>query len=57
MARTRSAYTPEFRRRMVELVRGGRTPEELAHELEPTRSRSGTGLASRRVMVVAATAA
>jgi transposase len=30
------AYPPEFRRRMVELVRAGRTPEALAREFEPT---------------------
>jgi putative transposase len=36
MAKTRLAYAPEFRRRMVELVHAGRTPEELASELEPT---------------------
>ena len=29
-------YPPEFRRRMVELVRGGRSPESLAKEFEPT---------------------
>jgi transposase len=27
---------PEFRRQMVELVRAGRTPEELSREFEPT---------------------
>ena len=36
MAKTRGAYPPEFRRQMVELVHAGRTPEELAHEFEPT---------------------
>jgi transposase len=36
MAKTRQAYAPEFRRQMVELVRAGRTPEELAGEFEPT---------------------
>jgi transposase len=36
MPRYRSAYPPEFRRQMVELVRSGRTPEELAREFEPT---------------------
>jgi transposase len=36
MAKTRKAYAPEFRRQMVELVRGGRTPEALAKEFEPT---------------------
>ena len=29
-------YPPEFRRQMVDLVRAGRTPEELAAEFEPT---------------------
>src|SRR6185503_3903541 len=36
MAKTRLPYAPEFRRQMVELVRAGRTPEELAAEFEPT---------------------
>ena len=36
MARTRSAYPPEFRRQMVELVNAGRSPEELVREFEPT---------------------
>jgi transposase len=36
MAKTRRACPPEFRRQIVELVYGGRTPEELAQEFEPT---------------------
>lgn len=36
MPRFRSAYPPEFRRQLVELVRSGRTPEELSREFEPT---------------------
>jgi transposase len=36
MSKSRGAYPPEFRRQMVELVRAGRTSEELAHEFEPT---------------------
>ena len=36
MAKTRGAYPPAFRRRMIELVHAGRTPEELADEFEPT---------------------
>lgn len=36
MPRFRNAYPPEFRRQMVELVRSGRTPDELAREFEPT---------------------
>ena len=29
-------YPPEFRRRLIELVRGGQSPEELARKFEPT---------------------
>ena len=36
MAKTRRAYAPEFRQRMVELVHAGRSPEQLAKEFEPT---------------------
>ncbi len=36
MQRHRSPYPAEFRAQMVELVRAGRTPEELAQEFEPT---------------------
>jgi transposase len=36
MGKTRAAYPPEFRRQMVDLVRVGRSPEELAREFEPT---------------------
>ena len=36
MAKTRLPYAADFRRRMVELVRAGRTPEALASEFEPT---------------------
>jgi len=35
MGRNR-AYAREFRRQMVELVRAGRTPEELSREFEPS---------------------
>ncbi|MCX9192298.1 hypothetical protein C3Y87_12930 [Carbonactinospora thermoautotrophica] len=44
MPRSRPPYPPEFRRRMVELVRSGRTPEELAREFgrSSTSSRAGT---------------
>ena len=35
MPKTRAAYPPEFRQQMVELVRSGRSPEELAREFEP----------------------
>jgi transposase len=36
MAKTRPPYSPEFRRQMVELVRAGRDPDDLAREFEPT---------------------
>ena len=36
MPKTRPAYAPEFRQQMVELVRAGRTPRELAKEFEPS---------------------
>ena len=36
MPRSRRPYAPEFRRQMVELVRAGRKPEDLAKEFEPT---------------------
>ena len=36
MPKSRPPYPPEFRRRMIELVRAGRTPEQLAKEFEPS---------------------
>jgi len=36
MPKSRPPYTPEFRRRMVALVRSGRSPESLAEEYEPS---------------------
>jgi transposase len=36
MPRTRPPYPKEFRRKMVELVRSGRTPYELSKQFEPT---------------------
>ena len=36
MGRKRPPYAPEFRQRMIELVRAGRSPESLAKEFEPT---------------------
>ena len=36
MPRTRPPYAPEFRHQLIELVRSGRTPEELSREYEPT---------------------
>ena len=36
MAKKHPRYAPEFRRQMIELVRAGRRPEELAKEFEPS---------------------
>ena len=36
MPRSRPPCAPEYRRQMIELVRTGRTPEELAREFEPS---------------------
>jgi transposase len=36
MPKSRRPYPPEFRRQMIELVRAGRDPEDLAREFEPT---------------------
>ena len=36
MSKTRAPYPPEFRQQIVELVRSGRSPEELAREFEPS---------------------
>jgi transposase len=35
MSRKSNRYAPEFRRRMVELVKAGRTPADLAREFGP----------------------
>jgi transposase len=36
MPKTRPPYPPEFREQILELVRLGRTPNELAQEFEPS---------------------
>jgi len=36
MGRKKPPFAPEFRQRMIELVRSGRSPEELAKEFEPS---------------------
>lgn len=36
MPKPQRPYPPEFRQRMIELVRSGRTPEQLAREFEPS---------------------
>src|SRR5690349_1885521 len=36
MGRTHTPYPPEFRRQLIELVRAGRSPTDLAREFEPS---------------------
>ena len=36
MPKSRRPYSPEFRQRIIDLVRKGRTPEELARPFEPS---------------------
>ncbi len=36
MPKSHTPYAPEFRQRMVELVRSGRSPESVAQEYEPS---------------------
>ena len=36
MPKSHHPYPPELKRRLVELVRAGRNPEELAEKFEPT---------------------
>ncbi len=49
MHRTHPPYSPEYRRQMVDLVRAGRDPDDLAREFEPTAQsiRSWVALADR----------
>lgn len=41
MYKTRRRYRPEFRARMIGLVRAGRSPASLAREFEPTAQAIG----------------
>ena len=36
MPKSHHPYPPEYRRRLVEMVRSGRSPESLAKQFEPT---------------------
>ncbi|ABM61402.1 IS3 family transposase [Halorhodospira halophila] len=45
MPRTRPPYTQAFRQQMIDLVRSGRTPSELAQEFEPTAQTITNGVA------------
>ena len=49
MAKTNKRYAPEFRRRMVELVRAGRKPAELSREFGPTPWSFHCGSSRKRV--------
>jgi hypothetical protein len=42
MPKTRPPYTPEFRRRLIELVRRGRMPEGLGRQFEPVTGSGST---------------
>ena len=46
MPKSRPPYSPEFRRQMVDLVRAGRPPEDLAREFEPTAQSIDTRVAA-----------
>ena len=48
MPKTRPPYSPEFRRQMVDLVRAGRDPDDLAREFEPTAQSIRNWVARRR---------
>lgn len=51
MPRSRPLYPLEFRARIVELARAGRSPEELSRELEPS-ARGRESLSGRSTIVV-----
>src|SRR5215468_11601249 len=36
MPKSRPPYPPEYRQKLIELVRKGRTPEDLARQFEPS---------------------
>lgn len=41
MSKSHKPYPPEYRRRMIELVRAGKTPEELSRQFEPSAQAIG----------------
>lgn len=49
MPRTHPPYPIEFRNRMIDLIRAGRTPEELAQEFEPT-AQTRSCMANQRII-------
>jgi transposase len=48
MPKSHARYAPEYRCRMVELVRAGRSPDDLAKEFEPTAQSIRNWVAQRR---------
>jgi transposase len=48
MPKSHRPYSVEFRQPIIELVRKGRTPEELAHQFEPAAQAIRNGCAKRR---------
>jgi len=46
MPKSHRPYAPEFRQRIIELVRKGRTPEELARQFEPSARDAGNPVAN-----------
>ncbi len=46
MPKTRPSCSPEFRRQMIDLVRAGRSPEDLSREFEPTAQSIGAWVAA-----------
>ena len=50
MPKTRPPYSPEFRRQVVDLVRAGRDPADLAREFEPSAQAIRSNVYVRRVV-------
>ena len=49
MTRRPRRYTEDFRRQMIDLVRSGRTPEELSREFDPSAQAIRNWVAAARV--------
>jgi len=47
MPKSQPPYPPEFRQRIIQLVRNGHTPESLAEQFEPTAQTIRNWLAGR----------
>lgn len=56
MPRTHPQYPPEYRQQIIDLVRAGRSPEDLAREFEPTAQTIGNWVKQAdRMMAIART--